>query len=154
MEQERIEKALLQRRAMREFLGDEDALAFCEAFFFITQIWDDLVDQDKAIDPADVNRAFWLALVEMPANPFFARHAAQLNAFIGQAACAWFDANVLERGTTHERTVAFVLRDAVGGLISLCAYLVGGYDRMRAVSPHVRRLVHDETLETYLRGLQ
>lgn len=154
MKQETIEKARLQHQAMRDILSDEEALAFCEAFFFITQVWDDLVDQDKAIDPADVNRAFWLALVEMPANPFFARHAAQLNAFLGQAVCAWFDANVLECGTSHEKTLAFVLRDAVGGLISLCAYLLGGYDRMRAVSPHVRRLVHDETLETYLRGLE
>jgi len=147
------EKAELQRRAMAGVLGDPEALAFCESFFFITQIWDDLVDGDKDVDPEDVNRAFWLALVEMPANPFFARHAAQLNTFIGQAACAWFDANTLERGTEHEKTLAFVLRDAVGGLVSLCAYLIGGYDHMRAVSPDVRRLVHDEPLTTYLKEL-
>lgn len=142
------------RQAMMEVLGDPDAVKFCESFFFITQVWDDLVDGDRKVDKADVDRAFWLAMVEMPANPFYALHGPALNAFIAQSACAWFDANELEQGTTHEKTLAFVLRDAVGGLISLCAYLLGGYDWMRAVSPGIRRLVHDEPLGKYLRGLK
>jgi hypothetical protein len=148
------ETARRHREAMMEALGDPEAVRFCESFFFITQIWDDLVDGDKQRDIEDVNRAFWLSLVEMPANAFYLRHAAHLNAFIAQAACAWFDANTLETGTTHDKTLAFVLRDAVGGLISHCAYLLGGYEWMRSVSPDLRRLAHEEPLGKYLRGLK
>jgi hypothetical protein len=154
MPQEENLKAKVHARAILEIVRDHDAAVFCESFFYITQVWDDLADGDKAVGEPEVSRAFWLALVEMPKNAFFVRHRESLTAFIGQAACAWFDANWLEHGTTHEKTVAFVLRDTVAGLISLCAYLVGGFDYMRLVSPEVRRLAHDEPLGHYLRGLK
>jgi hypothetical protein len=155
MDEEQKQKAMQQAYSITEFLaGDKEAAAFCDAFFFITQVWDDLADKDKEIDPEDINRAFWLALVEIPRNRFYLRHAAEIGPFLAASINAWFDANELERGSTHERSLAFVLRDLVGGLISRCAYLIGGYEWMRKVSPDIRRLVHDEPLGLYLRGLK
>lgn len=148
------ELAARQTAQMAVFLkGDAQAVALCDQVFHLTQIWDDLVDGDKEVCIEDINRAFWLALVEIPQNPFFQRHQAQLTPLLRAAVADWMDAGSLEQGDNHERTLAFVLRDAVGGLVSQCAYLIGGYEWMRTVSPDVRRMVHDETLDTYLRRL-
>jgi len=147
-------RALEQARSLQHVLrGDAEALALCDGLFRLTQIWDDLVDRDKAVAPEDVSRAFWLALVELPANPFFRRHEAELRPLLAACVTAWQDATELERGDGHERTLAFVLRDAVGGFVSHCAWLLGGYHWLRRVSPTVRRIIHDETLDDYLRGL-
>jgi hypothetical protein len=134
--------------------GNMDAVKFCDDLFALTQTWDDLVDGDREVSPDAVNRAFWRALVELPQNPFYVRHMHDLRPLLRGFFNDWFDANTLEKGDVHERTLSFVLRDTVGGVASQCAYLVGGYDWMRRVSPDIRRMIHDEGLEDYLRGLK
>lgn len=133
--------------------GDGAALRLCEQLFAVSQVWDDLVDRDKEVAPETVNAAFWLCLVEIPANPFWRRHEAELRPVLSAFINAWLDASELERGGRHERTVAFGLRDACAGLVAACARLIGGYGWMREISPGLRRLAHDETLEDYLRRL-
>jgi hypothetical protein len=134
--------------------GDMEAARFCDQFFYITQVWDDLADGDRVRTPEDIDRAFWLALVELPGNRFYLRHGAELRTLVAAFVQDWFAANVLERGDGHDRSLAFVLRDRVGGLIAHCALLAGGYAWARQVNPDIRRLVHDETLSDYLRGLK
>lgn len=154
MERNERELAASQAVQLSVFLkADADAVRLCQNLFALTQVWDDLVDADKAVAPEDVNQAFWTALVELPQNPFYRRHAEQLQPVIRTALADWLDATVLETGTGHERTLAYVLRDTVGNVVSQCAYLLGGYQWMRAVSPDVRRMIHDETLDGYLRRL-
>lgn len=135
--------------AMRE---NEDATRFCEQILFVAHLWDDLVDGDEA-GTDRINRAFWTALVDLPGNPFYQRHYAHLAPVIRRAAGDWMDANDLEKGASHDRSLAFVLRDAVHGVIIEAAYLVGGYDWMREVSMVIRRKWHDETLDEYVDGL-
>jgi hypothetical protein len=64
------------------------------------------------------------------------------------------DANTLEKGNSHQQTIAFVLRDNYCGIVSQCAYLIGGYVWMRKVSPEIRKLIFDETLEQYTERLK
>lgn len=146
-----------QARRLLALLGGDaqgqQALALCDALFGISQVWDDLVDADRAVSPEAVSQAFWLALVEIPANPFWQRHQAELRPLLAAAIAAWQDANELERGPEHERTLAFVLRDMLTSVACHCAYLLGGYPWQRRVSPDVRRLLHDEPLSDYLEGL-
>jgi hypothetical protein len=147
--------ASLQKEALGRFLRDDEAAVdFCMRFFFITQVWDDLVDKDRPVGERQVCRAFWEALCGIPWNPFYARHAQVLGPVMRAYIADWFAANELERGSVHERTVAFALRDAVAGLVTQCAYLVGGYEWMCRTAPEIRRLAHDEKLENYLRGLR
>ncbi len=134
--------------------GDLQAIKFCDDLFALTQVWDDLVDGDREVAPETVNRTFWRALVELPQNPFYLRNLEDLRPLLRGFFNDWFDANSLEHGDVHERTLSFVLRDAVGSVVSQCAYLVGGYEWMRQVSPDIRRMIHDERLEDYLRGLK
>ena len=151
------ERAKAARHAGRvlEFLGgDVEAARFVDGLFFVSQVWDDLVDRDREVDPEDVSRAFWLTLAELPANGFYRRHRDDLLPLVRTAMADWLDATTLERGTAHERTVAFALRDSLAAVVSACAYLKGGYEWMRRVSPEIRRMIHDETLGSYLRGLR
>jgi hypothetical protein len=62
----------------------------------------------------------------------------------------WRDSVTLEReGDPHGRSLAFVLRDQLTGLVVQCAYLVGGSAWMAEVSAGIRRYFHDETLSAY-----
>ncbi len=133
--------------------NEPEAVRLVEDMGLLSQIWDDLVDGDRAVPPQAVSKAFWLALVGIPENHFFRRHRAMLQPLMRCYITCWLDANELERGTDHDRTVAFVLRDVLGDVIIQCAGLIGGYDYMRSVGPRVRRMVHDETLGEYLEGL-
>lgn len=151
---ERTQAAQHAGRVLEFLGGDVEAARFVDGLFFISQVWDDLVDRDREVDPEDVSRAFWLAMAELPANGFYARHRQELLPLVRMAMSDWLDATALERGTAHERTVAFTLRDNLAAVVTGCAYLKGGYEWMRKVSPEIRRMIHDETLGTYLRGLK
>lgn len=133
----------------RVLLGHRPAVAFCQQLGAISQIWDDLVDGDKEVSSDEINAAFWRALVEVPANPFYQQHFTHLQPLIQAAITDWLDANELERGSTHEQQVAWVLRDSVGAIVVHCAYLVGGYAHMREVSLEIRRALYDESFDEY-----
>ncbi|MFK4765110.1 hypothetical protein ACI3L3_10090 [Desulfobaculum sp. SPO524] len=148
-------QTLAQRRQSRRILhflrGDTDAAALVHMVSHISQVWDDIIDGDRDVPSEAVNRAFWYALVELPRNPFYARHYAKLVPLMASYINAWFDANRFEEsGRGHEMHVAFVLRDMAGDIVNMCAYIVGGYDWMRTVSPEIRRMIHDESLGSYL----
>lgn len=130
--------------------GRKDAVRFCQLLFRVSQVWDDLVDGDRQVAAEDINRAFWMLLVELPVNSFYNDHFSHLQPLLSQYICDWLDANELEkRGDDHGKNIAFVLRDGIGAIIIQCAYLLGGYDYMRKVSEEVRRHIFEEGLEKY-----
>ena len=134
--------------------GDMEGVAFLDILFRVFRVWDDLIDRDRPVDENQINGAFWEALVELPQNMFYHRHFTKLNTTIASIANMWFDANQFERsGDGHQRRISFVLRNVCNDIIIQCAYLVGGYGWMRCVSPHVREFVHNESFESYLKGL-
>ncbi|BDQ35934.1 hypothetical protein SYK_02940 [Pseudodesulfovibrio nedwellii] len=129
--------------------GDLGAVQFVNDIGFISHVWDDLVDGDSpTVD--NVNKAFWLALVGLKENPFYQRHRAELVPLMRSYINCWLDSNIMERGNDHAKSVAFVLRDMVSDIVCQCAYLVGGYDWMRQVSPQIREVVFDEPLNNFL----
>lgn len=134
--------------------GNREAIVFVSSFTFVAHLWDDLIDCDTVVDEDRINRAFWTALIEMPANPFYQRHFHNLQPVLRQIVIDWMDANELERNGYHERTLAFVLRSEINGLVAQVAYLIGGYDWMRTVSIETRRALHTETLNEYLTELE
>ncbi len=135
--------------------GDIHAARFCEHIFHISQIWDDLIDQDRDVHPQDINRIMWIALLEVPANPFFQKYANDLIPVMRQYIIDWLDANELEKGNSHDISVAYVLRDSASQLLTQCAYLVGGTAWVNQISLAIRRRIHDEPITSYadkLRG--
>ncbi len=53
------------------FGGNQDALNMYRMFVDMTHVWDDLVDKDRSLSEDDINRAFMIALVYLPANSFY-----------------------------------------------------------------------------------
>ncbi len=129
--------------------GNEDAARFIEAVAKVSQVWDDLYDKDRPVADETLNRAFWIAMVDIPSNPFYQRHFEELQPIVRAGIMDWMASNDLEQGSEHDKEVAYVLRDTITGIITHCAYLVGGYNWMKHVNTKVRRALHDEPMGEY-----
>ncbi len=131
--------------------GDLLAVKLCEDLGQVSQVWDDLIDKDKETSPADINDAFWRALIEIPSNPFYLQHIQMFLPLLHSAITGWYDSNTLERGNATERALAFVLRDKLGEVIIMCAHLVGGFAWGRQVAISIRQnIINTESLQNYL----
>lgn len=149
----------MPRENEHEFLievlkGDIFAVDFCESVFRISQVLDDLIDKDKPVGDDEIIEIFWRAMIQLPNNEFYRRNFDILNPMLRAMMVDWLDANTLERGGDHEKSVAFVLRDSIGAIAIHSAYLVGGYAWGRKVSALIRSHIHEDTYEDYVRGLK
>ena len=145
------ERAFLQRVLQ----SHGPAIQLCEALFRISQTLDDLIDGDKPVTGELIFQAFWEALIGLPANSFYRQYEPFLRPLMASALQDWRDSVSLERaGDHHGRTLAFVLRDQLTGLVVQCAGLVGGFDWMQQVGAEIRRYFHDEALADYLGELR
>lgn len=130
-------------------------IEFLNTLFKTTQVIDDLIDKDRPIDDDAIFRAFWSCLFEIPLNPFYRQNEIYLRPILATGFQDWWDSVKLERsGDHHGKTLAFVLRDSLTSVVIQCAYLVGGYDYMQAVSEGIRRHAHEDTLAEYLGDLR
>ncbi|MDP4546480.1 hypothetical protein [Marinobacter sp. MDS2] len=135
--------------------GCEPAIRFCQTLFRISQTLDDLIDKDKALTDSVIISAFWQALIELPANPFYRQHELYLRPLMAAALQDWRDSVALERsGSAHNQTLAFVLRDQLTSVVVQCAYLVGGEAWMESAGPQIRAHFHEDTLSDYLNDLK
>jgi hypothetical protein len=135
------------------FMGNQDAVRFCQIIFRVSQVWDDLIDGDPVL-PEDINKTFWQLLIELPVNPFYRLHFNHLQPLLSQYIIDWLDANTMEKDGEEGQNMAFVLRDSVSSLAIQCALLIGGYDYMRKVSVEIRRFIFDDTLDEYKKNLR
>jgi len=131
--------------------GNHEAAAFCESLGAISQAWDDLIDTG---DAAGMNGAMTAALVSLPANPFYREHFTHLQPLVQASIIDWLTANELERGSPHDKTLAFVLRDSLTAVVIQCAAIVGGLPWAIANAPRIRRAMQQEPLSHYLKGLE
>ena len=135
--------------------GHAPAIRFCLMLFGISQTLDDLIDRDREVSDSTIISAFWQALIELPANPFYREHEPYLRPLMAAALQDWRDSVALERSNSeHNRTLAFVLRDQLTSVVVQCAYLIGGESWMESVGPQIRGYFHDEPLSDYLNDLQ
>lgn len=143
---------ILQANLRVFFKGEEFAVQLCLDLFTIAQIWDDLIDKDKDVSDQDINRAFRIALVVIPSNPFYREYGAHLRPLILNAILRWQDANVLEHGSLADQHQAFIHRAAIYDIFNLCAYLIGGADWAKEVGPQMRQL-YGEKLEDFIKEM-
>lgn len=134
--------------------NNKSAIEFCRSLFRISQTLDDIIDADRPLTGSQVISAFWQAMIELPANPFYREHEPFLRPLMAMALQDWRDSVVLERSDSHHnRTLAFVLRDQLAGLVIQCAYLVGGEQWMEQHGPAIRQHFHEDSIDDYLKGL-
>jgi hypothetical protein len=144
---------VLEQKLIGLLQGNLAAVSLCMDVIAVFHLWDDLIDQDKEIRAEEINGAFWACFVRIPRNPFYQSHQQEIVPLIENIILAWHSANVLERGTDHEKHVAYGLRSLVVRLIDHCAYLVGGYEWARQIGPDVARL-YDEPLESFMEEMK
>lgn len=138
--------------------GDPEAIRFVQAIVRIFHVWDDLIDKDSPVADDDVHQAFWLALCDIPSNPFYRRHHATLQPLVEVGTLSWWTANEMERATRPEREVAFVARSQIAEVITAAAMLLGGVDWARQWGPAIKRLAYldamDEPLADYMAEME
>ena len=134
---------------MHFFKGNTDAIKLCMDLIYISHLWDDMVDKDKDRTDYEINDGFRIALVEIGANPFYLRYANQLHPLMMKS-CLDYEALLpLERGTGHDKTIAFTLRNSVLGILAYSIFLIGGMDWYRQVAPEFYRTMWDKLEEQF-----
>ena len=101
------------------FGGDQDALNMYRMFVDLAHLWDDLVDKDKDASEDDINNAFLICLVYLPANPFYRSIQDQILPMWLTVVSAYQTANKFEREKDpHGLEIAHSLRYAAGNIMA------------------------------------
>ena len=128
------------------FDGNEDAVRCYVDLSTVAEIWDDLIDNDSPVGDERVNRAFTIAMVTLPTNPFYIMNKHMLEPIVICAINAWMDSETLiGRVDDASRMSAFHLRNLGIELAPMIAFCIGGNSRMREVSLEIRDFMSHET---------
>lgn len=134
--------------------GDREAMDFLRTLVSVAHVWDDLIDGDKLVSAEQVHCAFEAALLWLPRNPFYQRHAGELNVLLQNSIRNWQLANEIERQReTALYPASFVLRSAYADILAHVAYITGGHKLALTIGLEARRQAHAEGLEGYLTNL-
>ena len=145
-----LEQQILLTEKLNHLLkGNLAAVDFCMNLTFLVHVWDDLIDKDKIRSDEDINNAFRIALISIPSNPFYLNNISDLRPMITNMILQWESANVLERGSDHDKHMAYMLRAGIIQVFNYCVYLAGGADWEREVGPDVQRL-YEEQFEDFM----
>ena len=140
-----------QEYLLYAYKGNTDAIALVLMIAEISHIWDDLIDKDKLVCDAQINRAFAIALLELPRNPYYQSHHIELLPVMTTGVLNWLTANKYEKNTdTEAHALAHVMRYGIADIALFIAYLIGGQEWAEVVSPELRRRSQKDTLKNYL----
>lgn len=142
---------------MRELFGGETPGAiFVNTIFQVLHIYDDLVDRDKELPEEDIHRVFWMALFDLPLDPFYRKHEPLLRPVLMNSILNWKVANLMERKSPEKRHlgIAWILRGSYIDLISMALACERGLDYAVNAGQLLRDWAHSETFEVYLTNLK
>lgn len=129
-----------QRNAkLLEWLQNADAVRFCVDVSQFSEVFDDYVDADVAVQKNDMTRAVFNALYYIPANPFFNANRSTLLPIMFLFVNAWLDSNELADGTESEKALAYTLKGLGVEVLLACIGITRGTDYLRTVSADIRR---------------
>ncbi len=145
----------IQKLALEAARENSAAAAFLVMIVEVLHFWDDLIDKDVHIEDSRINNMFTNMLVNLPTNPFFAAHTAQLAPVLLMAIQNWRVATDVERGYSGgvPLEAAFAIRSNYVDLVTMVATLCGGFDHGFEVAKKVRALAHSEGYEQYISNL-
>lgn len=131
-----------------------EAGIFIENILDLSSTWDDLIDRDKQASDSSINRAFQIALVDLPRNKFYMSHFTDLNPILVVAIENWHMANTMERGKmTDMIPVSFIIRSSYVDIITMTAMILGGHSLAQEIGIAARRFAHDEGIGGYIVAL-
>lgn len=121
--------------------GNKHAEKYLHDMAWVNRIIDDLFDDDVKVGKEDIERVFYVLAIEIPTNPFFMQNFQSLMAQHVIIYNSWIDSNRWEFDTDQtKRMYAHVLKDYIGELLPLVAFLTGGTNLMRTISLKAREL--------------
>lgn len=122
-----------------EWLQNVDAVRFCVDVSQFSEVFDDYVDADVAVQKSDMVKAVFNALYYIPANPFFNANRNTLLPIMFLFVNAWLDSNELAGGTESEKALAYTLKGLGVEILLACIGITRGTDYLRTVSADIRR---------------
>jgi len=132
------------------FGGNQDALNAYRMFVDLAHLWDDLVDKDKEATEDDINNAFLICLVYLPANPFYRSIQEQILPMWLVVVSAYQTANKFERDKdAHGIEIAHGLRYAAGNIVAYMVYVCVGPEKAKEFLPEMWKNVFFERYEDY-----
>ena len=132
------------------FGGNQDALNAFRMFVDLSHLWDDLVDKDKEATEDDINNAFLICLVYLPANPFYRSIQEQILPMWLVVVSAYQTANKFERDKDdHGIEIAHGLRYAAGNIVAYMVYVCVGPEKAKEFLPEMWKNVFFERYEDY-----
>lgn len=121
--------------------GNKLAEKYLHDMAWVNRIIDDLFDDDVKVKKEDIEKVFYVLAIEIPTNPFFMQNFQSLMAQHVIIYNSWIDSNRWEFETDEiKRMYAHVLKDYIGELLPLVAFLTGGTSLMRQISLKAREL--------------
>lgn len=132
------------------FGGDQDALNMFRMLVDLAHVWDDLVDKDKALTEAQVNNAFLICLLWLPANPFYQKIQREIAPMWLTVVSAYNTANQFERDKDeHGIEIAHTLRYAAGTIVNYMVIVCVGLEKAEEIMPEVWKSVVLERFDDY-----
>lgn len=132
--------------------GNADATRFLVTLFEISQVADDIADKDIEPSPENIGKVLHWAMVDIPLNPFYVAHSNLLVPLFSTSLAIWSNADKWQ-----EKGFGFVYREILEQVITMTAFIVGGYDHAQMVANEVYEFYHrdkSETPDEYLREIK
>ena len=132
------------------FGGNQDALSMFRMFVDLAHTWDDLVDRDKEVSEDDINHAFAIALVYLPANPFYQAIQPQVLPMWLSVIHAFQTANAFEKAKDpHGLEIAHTLRYAAGNIMTYAVHMCVGPEKAKEYLPEMWKAIVVERFDDY-----
>ena len=124
-------------------------MRFCLDITFLFHFWDQVYHGTRKRTKEEFKDTIRVAF-ELTANPFFVYHMSQLRPLLVNVILCWEDSNALSKNDSSgfDKFVGFGLRNGILNIFSYCAYLIGGIEWFRSVSPEIRKTCK-ESLDFY-----
>lgn len=129
----------LRDEKIAEWLPDSEAQVLLMLLSDIGETWDDLVDGDKPVTEASINKAFLAALFEVQENSFYKKHEHYLKPLIFHAITSWQASNTLRQGSISDRALAYTLRNMDIQILLEMIRITQGSSKAIALAPEVWR---------------
>ena len=140
----------LEKAKTEWFGGNQDALNLFFMLADISQIWDDLVDNDREVSSQEINNAFLIALVYIPSNPFYQTIREQITPMWMTVISAFEVANKFEQEKNeHGLEIAHNLRFALGHVVAFMVQTCVGYAKSREILPDIWKIIVNERYDEY-----
>lgn len=139
-------------RLLHWFKGDVHAVALALQVAHVSEVWDDLIDGDRAPTSDAINRAFVAALFDIQRNPVYLRFRPLIEPIMEHAVLTWMIANRFEKsGDLNRLEFAHVLRYFGLNVCVQIARCIGGIEWAVDAAEEIFAMGSKESFADYVR---